>query len=1102
MAIRLSINRVSIFASFGVLAVIFLMSVQGHAQVAGATLTGTVTDPSGAAIPNAQVSITNTATGITSNVTTNSAGFYATPNLLPGPYQVTMRAAGFQTQIRNGITLTVGEQQVLNGALPLGQTSQTIEVSGEAATVELSSSTISQTVAETTVRELPLNGRDWTSLANLEPGVIPSRTQPIAVATNSGRGLRGFGNEVSVSGHRPNENNFRINGITVNDFANGSPGSVIGGSLGVDAIQEFSVLTTNYSAEYGRTVGGVVNAITKSGTNAFHGDAYWFLRTRQLDARNFFDPATIPPFHRNNFGVSGGFPIRKDKTFVFADYEGLRQDKSISFHDSVLSPAARAGNLCSIPTGVTPNCTPTAIKVSPLVTPFLPLYPLPNAGLTGNGDVGFFNSSGLQSASENYETVRVDHKISQEDSLAASYFNDRSSFTQPDPLKNIVIGNIVNRQMFSLEETHVFSPSLVNTTRIGFNRDHTDSALPLTALNPLATDPSLGSIPGRFAATLSVPSLTQMSGGLGAGSTLHNTWNSFQAYDDAFLTRGTHSIKFGFAFEHMQFNGSATKSMNGSFTFPSLQGFLLDQPTNVQFSLPGAYGEAGSRQSIFAGYLQDDWRVRSNLTLDLGIRYEPTTLPTEANNRFQDILNFMNGGPVPVNSPFAKNPTLTNFDPRVGFSWDPFRNGKTAVRGGFGFFDNLPTLYVCCGNPTIGSFPFNLTIVAAGLAQGSFPTGVVTSVGANPAKAQDRFIEQNPPRSYVMNWNFNIQREIAPSLTAMVGYVGSHSVHNPWTADNLNMVLPTLTSAGYLWPFPVGSGTEFNPNVGAIRSTLWGGSGSYSALEVQVTKKMSHGFQAQGAYTWGKCIDDSSSGLVSDSLANSLTTLLWVDERSRRGPCDYNVGQNFVMNFVWDIPKPKFGGAATSYILGGWEAASIFTAAAGTPFTVLTAGDPQGTLGDPNPYPDRVAGCNSINGNYRSSLNYLNLSCFTPPVVPASFPNYATGCQPAVASVAAVIPNTCMNLQGNAGRNQIAGPGVTDFDFSMIKNTYFTRISESFNVQFRVEFFNILNHANFQSPIDNTHIFNQNGTLASAAGAIDSTSTDARQIQLALKVVW
>ncbi|MGH9357506.1 MAG: carboxypeptidase regulatory-like domain-containing protein, partial [Terriglobia bacterium] len=413
-------------------------------------LTGSVTDPSGAVIPGAKISIKNTATGVITNAATNSAGLYNVPNVIPGPYQVTVSAQGFQTELRSGITLTVGEQQVLNLSLRVGQTTQTVSVSGEAPAVQLATSTISATVNATTVRALPLNGRDWTTLATLQPGVVSTASiQNSAGATQFQRGNRGLGVQMAISGARPQLNNYRIDGITVNDYANGGPGSVQGGTLGVDAIQEFSVLTSNYTAQYGRTAGGVINAITRSGTNQFHGSAYEFLRNSSLDAANFFDNFSNvpnPPFRQNQFGASAGGPIRKDRTFFFADYEGLRENLSTTILANVPSSNARAGILnfpggpSTFPSGCVPTSTPNqcTVTVSPLVQPYLPLWALPNAGLLGEGNTGLYSFPGKQADSENFVTGRIDNKISEKDSLFGSWEYDHATQILPDSVNDVL----------------------------------------------------------------------------------------------------------------------------------------------------------------------------------------------------------------------------------------------------------------------------------------------------------------------------------------------------------------------------------------------------------------------------------------------------------------------------------------------------------------------------------------------------------------------------------------------------------------------------------------------------------------------------------------
>ena len=1100
-----------VLSIFAVFASSFLGPARVSAQVTGATISGILTDSSGASIPNAQVSIKNEATNVTTNVTTNSDGFYTVPNLLPGTYEVILSAPGFATEVQSNIVLAVGANQVLPATMKVGQTTEKVVVTGEAPTVQLATSALGGEITGTTVRELPLNGRDWTQLATLQAGVTNVRTQASAQSATASRGNRGFGNQLTDSGHGPYQNNYRVNGIAVNDYTNTGPGSVLGVALGVDAIQEFSVLTSNYSAEYGRSSGAVINAITKSGANQFHGDAYWFLRDEGLDARNYFD-TSLPPFHRNQFGASGGGPVKRNKAFIFGDYEGIRQNKSLTFHDFVPSSATRSGNLCSHPDG---TCTPTAVAVDPLVRPFLALYPSPNSGIVGNGDIGVFNSSGLATLTENYVTIRGDYKISEKDALVVSWYRDEAPLSAPDALLDSTAKSSTNRQMASLEETHIFSPAFVNTARFGYSRSVGLVDQPGSALNPLAANLGLGAIPGRYAPILDVPGLTEMAGALGDASFDYHNWNSFQAYDDAFLTRGTHSLKMGFSVEREQYNVLDGFRANGNFTFPSLAGFLTNTPTSLTLLVPGTSSEVGNRQSLFGAYVQDDWHWRPNLTLNLGLRYEPTSLPAEAHNRFQALRDFFGGVPVPVKHLWDKNQTLLNFEPRVGLSWDPFRNGKTAVRGGFGIYDVLPIIWEWAFVNS-AAVPFELIETqGSGLPPGSFPTGAVALVGSSLTQATVRYVgagpgQLNPHRSYAMNWNLNIQREIAPSVTAEIGYEGSHSIHLPYTPDDYDVVLPTSTSAGFLWPCGpkdangnctlIGSSPRLNNNVGAIHATVWNDSASYQGLHAQVTKMMSHSFQVQGSYTWGKCIDNGPSAPLGDPFLNSPASLLFFDRHVQHGPCDFNVTHNFVLNYVWNIPTPKFGRVAKE-VLGGWEVGGILTAATGTPFTLLMGGDPVGQIGSPWPEPDRLhgPGCNGNPVNPGNVNHYVKLNCFTPPTAPASF---APLCQPAAPTVAALIPNTCMNLFGNEGRNQLTGPGLVDLDFSLFKNFPIQKISESFNVQFRAEFFNIFNHPNFQAPVDNLQIFNQDGTPVPTGGAIDSTTTDPRQIQFGLKIVW
>jgi hypothetical protein len=1079
-----------VLALFAVLALGLVVPIRVHAQATGATLSGAITDPSGAVIPNAKVSIKNTATGVVTNGTTNSAGFYTVPNLLPGPYEVTTSAMGFQPEVRSGITLTVGQQQVLNVKLRVGEATQTISVTSAAPDVQLATSSISAEVDSTTVRELPLNGRDWTQLASLQPGVSALLIEAPA-ATSSSRSARGLGAQLAVSGTRPQENNYRLDGISIVDYTGGAPGSTVGVALGVDAIAEFSVLTANQSAEYGRTAGGVVNAITSSGAEQFHGDAYEFLRNSRLDAANFFDNAANiakPEFRRNQFGASAGGPILKNKTFFFADYEGLRQFLGNTSLNNTLSPDARNGIIHNA------DGTTSTITVSPLVTPYLAFYPLPNGALLPPGNTGLYHFVANTLNIENFVTARVDHKFSERDSLAGSWFYDKASTESPEPFDTVLDGNLSFREMAELNETHTFSPFLFNTLRGGVSRVTASASEPLSALNPLSSETSLGTFAGKTAPGINVSGLTGFVGGFGANSASYYWWTSYQVYDDAFLTKGAHSLKFGFAFERIDSNTKHGTNPNGLFSFGAISDFLTDTPKSFAGLFQNYLPVFGMRESLFGGYLQDDWRVRPNLTLNLGLRYEMVTPYTEAHGLLSN-LRTLTSPTAYTTPPLFNDPTLRNFEPRVGFAWDPSHHGKTAVRGSFGIFDILPLTYEFTS--TIANTPYVKEFNAENLPPGSFPTGAIANVTTPPASSLNYMdVQFNPPRNYLMIWNLNIEQQLTPTTALMVGYVGNHGVHMLNREEDANTVLPTATPQGYLWPSPAGSGTKLNPNAGDTRYIYWGGDSEFDALEAQVTKRMSHGFQAQGSFTWGKGIDTGSTSTHGDDFTNSIGSPFWFCKSCRRGLSDFNIGKTLVVNYVWDIPTPKTWGRLGSHVLGGWEPGGIFTAESGVPFTPLIGGDPLGlNSADPWAYPNRISGsgCSSA-VNPGNPNNYIKLNCFA---VPMATPAIAAQCTPFSS-----VPGSCANLLGNVGRNSVVGPGLVNLDFSLMKNNYIPRISENFNVQFRAEFFNILNRANFAAPIDNSTLFDQTGAPIGGAGAVDTTSTTSREIQFALKLIW
>ena len=1146
-----------------------LVSHPLRAQVAGGTLSGTITDPSGAVVPNAEVVIKNSATGITKTATTNADGFYSAANLVPGSYEVSVSAAGFNTEVKKGIVINVGAQPVFNLILQIGAVANRVEVTTEAPTVQLTSSDISATVNSTTVRELPLNGRSWTDLAALQPGVATIQTQP-SFATGADRGNRGFGQQLTISGARPQQNNYRLDGISLNDYANGAPGSVLGGNLGVDAIQEFSVLTSNYSAEYGKTSGGVVNAITRSGTNAFHGSAYEFLRNSALDARNFFEQDATQPkagFRRNQFGGTMGGPIIKNRTFFFVDYEGIRQSKGIANTTFVPSQAARNGQLCSIPIAppdpnacttsqLTPGPNTDANGVNLAVKKYLALFPIPlPQNVVGNGDTGRFTYSANQIISENFVTTRIDHKFSDKDSLFGTYLFDRTPYSSPDGMGNVLLNTNSSRQIVAVEETHSFTSSLVNAVRFGFNHEIVHNNESVKALNPAAGDTSLGAFPNRFASFLNIGGLSSNTGGLGGLPTYLYDWNSYQGYDDAFYTKGTHSIKFGVAFERMMLGVNALSDPNGVWNFPDVSSFLTNNPTKFAGGIASTTTPRNFRQSLVGVYLQDDWRFRSNLTLNLGLRYEITTVPTETQGKLVNLRNITDPLPVcGVNvagcsgaGPLYSNPTLHNFEPRIGFAWDPFSNGKMAVRGGAGLFDVLPLPYQFILMETQANPFFQYTsLKVSDFANATAPQGPLTFPFVNSAditgnKSRSAYIESNSKRNYVAQWNLNAQYQLTSNLAAMVAYVGSRGVHQPYRVDEGDLVIPTLTSAGYLWPKTDALGNVYssscnatdpfngsdptqcappatiNPNFGSIRSMFYQGRSYYNALELQLAKRMSAGFQVQGTFTWAKSVDTSSATVAGDAFGNSISSLNWFDPRLTRGLSDFNVGRTLVINGTWDVPTPKSFSGPAQWLAGGWELGTILTVGDGVPFTPTwgTGSDPANTLSsDDFAYPNRLSGpgCATLT-NPGNPNNYIKTQCFTVPTAPdmTFFNNNCTqfpaSAQPNNPPAVQIQFPQCFNLRGNSGRNILTGPGVVDMDFSVFKNNPIRRISETFNIQFRAEMFNILNHPNFAPPgpgDGNTDLFSGvgNSLAGSTAGALIKTTVPERQIQFALKVIF
>ena len=1046
------------------IALLLLLSLTpANAQVASGSITGTLTGQSGAPLPGLSVYLKDSATAAVRVVVTDKNGLYNAADLPAGTYELTVKNPGFLTQVWSPITIAVGTQRVLNIVIQPGDPEKVVRSEPPVAPISRASACCGGSVNSSAVRNTPLNGRDWAQMATLQAGVTGVQN---GSATGGGNADRGFGAAISISGARPDQNSYRLDGISINDYSNGAPGSVLGDNLGVDAVEQVSVLGSNYPAEYGRTSGGVINVVTRSGANDFHGDVYEFLRNSALDARNYFD-GPIPPFKRNQFGGSAGLPIHKDSTFVFGDYEGLRQSLGVTTVDTVPSAAARSGQLS---TG--------AIHVDPAIGRFLDaFYPLPNGPLLNGGDTGIFSFPGQEITNENYFTFRVDRKLSGEDTLYSTYMRDSSKTVQPDAFNNLLSNTVSSRQVATIHEQHIFRPNLLNSGRIGFSRAVGIIGGVSKVLNPLMLDPSYGYLPSHYAGEIhSVPGVTDFLGAPSTQGPLPTSrslsWNSFQGGDDVFFTHGIHAIKFGALVDHTQSNEASFGDSNGVFRFDSLPLFLTNQPHVFQGTITSPIPVVGLRQTLFGAYVQDDIRARQNATINLGLRYEMVTVPSEAHDHTSVLRNLTDAQPQ-VGGPLFLNPTLRNFEPRLGVAWNPGR-GRTLIRSGFGIFDVLPLPYEF--NLSFQrAVPFVDAVVIDTLPAGAFPTGAFQIAGSASGIAY--YAQHDPKRNYVMQWNLSVAQELSSTMALTLGYVGSRGIHQPYRVDNIDMVLPTLTPVGYVFP-PAATSQPLNPNFGRINANLWLADSYYDALQVDFAKRASHGFDFHAAYTWGKSIDTLSATEADDAFPNGLFNQFFFNPRTSRGLSDFNVAQAVVASFNWEIPGPESNWKVVRWAASGWQLGGLYKASTGQPFTAILGGDPVGQkVDETSEPPDRITGpgCQTLT-NPGNPDHYIKTQCL-------AFPNPS-------------------NRWGNLGRNTLIGPGQSKLDASIFKNNRIQRISETFNAQFRAEFFNILNHTNFSSPTSNNVVFDQNGVPVPSAGLITSTQTTSRQIQFALKLIW
>ena len=1122
------------------LMVLIGMAAPVLAQMSGGSITGTVTDPSGAVIPGATVQIINRSTGIGQTLTTTSVGLFNQPNLDPGTYDVIFNAKGFATTKTQAL-VDVSHDTVLKMSMHIaGANNQVIYVTSSTPLVDLGSTQLNQTVDGKTLRELPLNGRDWTSLSILEPNVHTVDNQLSISAGSNARSNRGIGTQISIGGTRPTQNNYRLDGITTNDYAGTGPGGALGLALGVDAIQEFTVVTSNATPEYGRTSGGVISAVTRQGTNKFHGSAYEFIRNSALDPYNYFTPSgTSAPFKRNQFGGSIGGPIRRNKAFFFFNYEGLRQSLTTTTIDTVPSPNADAGLLQCKQTATASNKRCLAgpggpiesangigleqYTIDPNVVQYLAVYPQPNAGISG--DTGTWTFRAADIAKEDLYTGRADYTFSAKDAMHVTALNDASTDTQPDSFDFIEEGLDVTRRVYSVSEQHVFSPSTLNFVHAGYAYTFAISPASNTAINPLASSSALGFAPSATVGELLIGGLSTFGGGVNAQGVYAYHYHSYQAGDDFYLTKGAHSLQAGFSFERIQSN-DVGNSTNGSYSFASFESFITNAPTTFLSNIPGKGIPIYLRQSVYGAYLMDTYHPRTNLTITAGVRYEPISSVGEKYGHLGELLTPTASTVSVVNSLFS-NPSLFNLSPRLGVAWDPFGAGKTSVRAAYGIYDTLP-LTSFFALDTVTTAPFGSTAnldPAPAYSFGSYSNYIPHCTGTPPVCSTQAFnlaiahptnkvayIQRNFSRPYLQQVILNVEQQLTKSISLEIGYTGSHGIRQPLKSNDGNIVEPTgpgSTLNNLIWPALVPttvagkttyktSGTKLNPAVGVEDTTLFNESTTYNALNVAL-RGTGRNYRIGASYTWSKSIDESSSSTAGTNFVNSIIAPFPNYAGRFKGPSDFNVAENFVFNGLYTLPGVRGGGSLLHSITDGYQLGGIIRVATGLPFTPLISGDPLGlSSGNTFSLPDRIygPGCEgnptdlTQRGPTHQSVNFLKRQCFAYPM-PIPGPN-----------------GTYYPRIGNVGRNSVYGPGITTMDVSFVKNTAVPKLGQQGRVEFRAEAFNALNHPNFQVPSrPNSVIYKASKDPAVAGAASDlplltATSTAERQIQFGLKIIF
>ena len=1064
------------------------LTVSAIAQVERGTILGHVTDASGLSVPNAEVSVTNTGTNVVFPTKTDDTGGFLAPALNAGEYEVSVKAQGFRTEVRRGIVLDIGQRVRADFTLQPGQVTETINVTAEAPLIQNETSTLGTVITTQTIEELPLNGRSFISLLTLSSGITPG---------TPGRLLGGRGTQVqrgasafSANGMRDTSNNFLIDGIDNNEMAV----NTIMYFPSVDAIQEFKVQTSASDAEFGRNGGGTVNLLIKSGTNEVHGTLYEFLRNEKLDAKNLFDTSkNTPPLKRNQYGLSIGAPIRKNKTFIFGDWEAKRYIEAQTYVNTIATDAQRAGDF----TGFNPIYDPSLydpatrtrqpfngnkIPASRIVGPakfYAALLPQPNTGTKFNN---FVYNPNRTTHGEQFD-LKADHYLSTQDTFALRYSYAWFNLYQPVDLPGVAGGdafrfsgnNYSPSHQVGLTHTHLFSPSLVNTLRVGFTRLTIDQV----SINYGKNLTEQAGIPGvnltDFSSGLMSVTIAGYASMGDSGFTPAKLFqNAYHLQENLAWNHAQHNIKVGLDIRRRYLNFFQVGSPRGTMAFgpeitsqpfaPAGTGdafatFLLGLPStgSINRFVTGPYSQ---RYTEYGAFVKDDWKLTPNFTLNLGLRYELMTPLVEKHDRMSnfDFAGHVIPGGTQGWPRGGVETDTNNFAPRFGFAWSPWGSRRISIHGGAGMFYNIEA---SAGGKRLSenppflvtpSFTNDLNLPTRTINQG-FPNLVVDL--NNPSGVSLIAWDRNFLNGYVLQYNLTAETEIARNLVLRSMYVANRGVHL-FATGNANQPVPGATPVASRRPWP---------NIQNITFIAPRGNSTYHSWQVQLERRFSAGLSFLTAFTVGKAIDDNSGAFNDNDSGGGARTEDNRNYRLDKALSDFHIGKRFVSSFVWELPfgkGQKFGSnlnPVLNQILGGWQMNGVLTIQDGNPFS------PQGpdrTNGGGAERPDRIRDGN-LPSDRRSTSNWFDKTAFV--------------IQP-------------LYTYGNSGRNVLFTPGLRDLDFSLFKNF---RITERYAVQFRAETFNLTNTPYLGAP---------NRRVDLPSGGIISIARNPRNVQLGVKVIF